>query len=53
MKIEVPLPKRLELTIWIASSSESVRITHSTGPNTSSWAISMSGVTSSRMVGPR
>ncbi len=53
MKIDVPLPKREKLTISIASSSDAARITHSTGPNTSSWAISISAVTSSRIVGPR
>ena len=39
MKIDVPLPKRLALTISIAWSRDSARITHRTGPNTSSWAI--------------
>ena len=36
----------------IASSSESAWITDSTGPKISSWAISMSAVTSARIVGP-
>jgi hypothetical protein len=36
----------------IASSSDCARMTLRTGPKTSSWAISMSGVTPSRMVGP-
>ena len=53
MKIDVPLPKRLALTISIAWSRDSAWITHRTGPNTSSWAIAMSGVTPSSTVGPR
>ena len=42
-----------ELTTWIAWSSVGAWMMVSTGPNTSSWAMSISGVTSSRMVGPR
>jgi hypothetical protein len=51
-KIDAPLPKRLRLTTAMASSSDLVRITDRTGPKTSSRATSISGVTSSRMVGP-
>ena len=52
MKIDVPLPKRLALTISIASSSEAACTTVRTGPKTSSWTIGAPGETSSRMVGP-
>ena len=46
------VPEPAALTISIAWSSVGALITDNTGPNTSSCAISISGVTSSRIVGP-
>lgn len=47
-----PFLKRRRLTMWIASSSVSARITPRTGPNTCSGTIVISGDAWSRIVGP-
>ena len=49
----VALPSSCLRTIATASSKSFAFIMHSTGPKISSWPITISGVTSSKIVGPR
>ncbi|MCY1411338.1 hypothetical protein D9M71_267220 [compost metagenome] len=51
VKTPATSPKSVPLAMAMASSSVSNGITASTGPNTSAWAISISGVTSRNTVG--
>ena len=52
-RFNVAFPNGERFTSSIASSSVFTRITDSTGPKISSFAIVISGVTLSKIVGPR